>query len=148
MTKKDRIIISYYEERLNIIDEKIIAISKKLKVTKQYVSKVIKKDERYNNEKNRRKQESAIRQRQRNINCINKTRYIKRANNEMLNGFLETQHRQASGELSGKRTISNRALKQWNSSIYEYHSRTREFRIKEEFKNKTSYAMPKKIKWD
>lgn len=143
MTNKDKIIISYYEKRLNTI-----AISKNLKVSEQYVSKIIKTDDRYNAEKSRRKQESAIRQRQRNIDCINKTRQIKKSNNEMLNGFLEAQHRQAAGELSGKRTINNRALKKWNSSIYEFHNRTKEFRIKKEFKNRTSYAIPKKIKWD
>lgn len=143
MTNKEKIIISYYEEKLNII-----AISKNLKVSKQYVSKIIKTDVRYNDEKNRRKQESAIRQRQRNINCIKKNRDIKKAMNERLNGSIEKDHIQAAGELSGRRTINNRVLKKWNSSIYEYYNRTKEFRIKKEFKNKTSYAMPKKIKWD
>lgn len=143
MTNKEKIIISYYEKRLNTI-----AISKNLKVSEQYVSKVIRTDNRYNDEKNRRKQESAIRQKQRNINCIKKNRQIKRSNNEMLDGFMEIQHRQAAGELSGRKTINNRALKKWNSSIYEYHNRTKEFRIKKEFKNRTSYAIPKKIKWD
>lgn len=143
MTNKEKIIISYYEERLNTI-----AISKNLKVSEQYVSKVIRTDNRYNDEKNRRKQESAIKQKQRNINCIKKSRQIKRSNNEMLDGFMEIQHRQAAGELSGRKTINNRALKKWNSSIYEYHNRTKEFRIKREFKNRTSYALPKKIKWD
>lgn len=143
MTNKEKIIISYYEERLNTI-----AISKNLKVSEQYVSKVIRTDNRYNDEKNRRKQESAIRQKQRNINCIKKNRQIKRSNNEMLDGFMEIQHRQAAGELSGRKTINNRALKKWNSSIYEYHNRAKEFRIKREFKNRTSYALPKKIKWD
>lgn len=143
MTNKEKIIISYYEERLNTI-----AISKNLKVSEQYVSKVIRTDNRYNDEKNRRKQESAIRQKQRNINCIKKSRQIKRSNNEMLDGFMEIQHRQAASELSGRKTINNRALKNWNSSIYEYHNRTKEFRIKREFKNRTSYALPKKIKWD
>ena len=143
MTNKEKIIIFYYEKRLNTI-----AISKNLKVSEQYLSKVIRTDNRYNDEKNRRKQESAIRQKQRNINCIKKNRQIKRSNNEMLDGFIEIQHRQTAGELSGRKTINNRALKKWNSSIYEYHNRTKEFRIKKEFKNRTSYAIPKKIKWD
>ena len=58
------------------------------------------------------------------------------------------QHRQATSELSGRRTINNRAFKKWNTSIYEYHNRTKEFRVKEEFKNAMSYSVPKKIKWD
>lgn len=143
MTKKEMIIISYYEEGLNTI-----TISKNLNVSKQYVSKIIRTDSRYSDEKNKRKEESAIRQRQRNINCIKKNRDIKKAMNERLNGSLEKDHRQATGELSGRRTINNRAFKKWNSSIYDYHSRTNEFRLKNEFKEKTSYAVPKKIKWD
>lgn len=143
MTKKEMIIISYYEEGLNTI-----TISKNLNVSKQYVSKIIRTDSRYSDEKNKRKEESAIRQRQRNINCIKKNRDIKKAINERLNGSLEKDHRQAAGELSGRRTINNRAFKKWNSSIYDYHSRTNEFRLKNEFKEKTSYAVPKKIKWD
>lgn len=143
MTKKEMIIISYYEERLNTI-----TISKNLNVSKQYVSKIIKTDYRYSAEKNKRKVESAIRQKERNIKCIIKNRKIKRDEKERLDAFVEMQHIQSSGELSGKRTINNRAFKKWNSSIYEFHNRTKEFRLKEEFKNKTSYAVPKKIKWD
>ena len=51
MTNKEKIIISYYEKRLNTI-----TISKNLRISKQYVSKIIKTDIRYNEEKNRRKQ--------------------------------------------------------------------------------------------
>lgn len=143
MTNKEKIIISYYEKRLDTI-----TISKNLRISKQYVSKIIKTDLRYNEEKNRRKQESAIRQRQRNINCIKRARNIKKSKSKILDGFLEMQHRQATSELSGRRTINNRAFKKWNTSIYEYHNRTKEFRVKEEFKNTMSYAVPKKIKWD
>lgn len=143
MTKKEMIIISYYEEGLNTI-----TISKNLNVSKQYVSKIIRTDSRYSDEKNKRKEESAIRQKQRNIQCIIKNRKTKKSINERLEGFMQSQHFQASGELSAKRTINNRAFKKWNSSIYDYHSRTNEFRLKKEFKEKTSYAVPKKIKWD
>lgn len=47
-----------------------------------------------------------------------------------------------------KRTINNRAFRNWNSSIYEYYNKTKEYRIKKEFEHKTTYAVPKKIKWD
>ena len=84
--------------------------------------------------------------RKKNIECINKRR--KKLKDENLDDSMKLKHIQAAGELSGKHTINNRALKKWNSSIYDYHSKTNEFRLKEEFKNKTSYAMPKKIKWN
>lgn len=143
MTKKEMIIVSYYEERLNTI-----TISKNLNVSKQYVSKIIRTDNRYCDEKKKRKEESAIRQKQRNIQYITKNRQMKKSANERIDAFLEMQHIQASSELSGRKTINNRAFKKWNSSIYEFHNRTKEFRLKEEFKDKTSYAVPKKIKWD
>ena len=62
MTKKEKIINFYYEKRLNTID-----ISKKLKVSKQYVSKIIKTDMRYDSEKLKRKQETKIRHNKKNI---------------------------------------------------------------------------------
>lgn len=141
MTIKEKIIFLYYDERMN---NKTISI--KLKVSTQYITKIIKKDQRYISEKERRKKESSLRKKQQNMECIKRKRQI--ARNERLDGYMELQHIQASSELSGKRTINNRAFKKWNSSIYDYHGRTNEFRLKNEFKNKTSYAVPKKIKWD
>lgn len=143
MTNKEKIILFYYEEKLNII-----AISDKLKISKQYVSKIIKTDIRYENEKIRRKEESKLKQKSRNIENIKKTRNKNRIINDRINAILEVQHRQAAGELSGRKTINNRAFRNWNSSIYEFHSKTKEYRIKENLKNKISYAVPKKIKWD
>ena len=141
MTKKEKIINFYYEKRLNTID-----ISKKLKVSKQYVSKIIKTDMRYDSEKLKRKQETKIRHNKKNIECISRKR--KQNKNEQLDATLEILHKQASFELSSKKIINNRAFKNWNSSIFEYYSKTREFRLLEEFNNKTSYAVPKKIKCD
>lgn len=143
MTKKEKIIILYYEKGLNTI-----SISKNLKVSKQYVSKIIKTDARYIEEKDKRKAESAMRQKQRTVNWNRNNRELQKIQKDSLDGFMELQHIQASGELSGRHSINNRAFKKWNSSIYEYHNRTNEFRVKKEFENKTSYAVPKKIKWD
>lgn len=141
MTVKEKIISLYYDEKLNNKE-----ISTKLKVSTPYITKIIKTDQRYNCEKQRRKKETSIRKKQQNIKCIKRKRQIEK--NERLDGYMELQHIQASSELSGRRTINNRAFKKWNSSIYDYHGRTNEFRLKNEFKNKTSYAVPKKIKWD
>ncbi len=143
MTKKEKIILFYYEQNLNTV-----TISNKLKISQQYVSKVIQTDERYISEKIKRKEESKLKQRDRNINCIKNTRAKNKARNERLDAVVEILHRQASCELSGRKTINNRAFKKWNSSIYEYHSRSKEYRIKEKFKSMVSYAAPKKIKWD
>ena len=71
-----------------------------------------------------------------------------RKNNSINYEILKVQHNQASIELSGRKTINNRAFRNWNSSIYRFHERTKEYRVKEELKDKISYAIPKKIKWD
>ena len=143
MTSKEKIIILYYEKKLNTIQ-----ISDKLSVSKQYVSKIIKTDIRYIDEKQRRKAESSARQKERNIDCINKTRARKCANAEREMAAMKLQQIQDACEMSAKRTINNRAFRKWNSSIYEFYSKTKEFRLKKEYENKVSYAVPKKIKWD
>lgn len=143
MTSKEKIILLYYEEKLNTIE-----ISDKLRVSKQYVSKIIKTDNRYIEEKQRRKAISCQRQKERNIACINKTRANNRNITERDIAVMKLQHIQASCEMSGRKTINNRAFKKWNSSIYEFYSRTKEYRIRKDFENKVSYSVPKKIKWD
>ena len=135
---RDETYIATYEEKLNTIE-----ISKQLNVSKQYVSKVLSKDSRYKTEKDRRKANNAIRQKERNIKYIKEKRFEK----EQLNAMLEIKHNQACYELSGRKTINNRAFRNWNSSIYEYYDKSKEYKLINEFKNKTSYAIPKKINW-
>lgn len=139
MSKKDEIIILYFEEKLNTIE-----ISKKMNVVKSYISKVLKQDLRYDAEKQRRKYENKIKRKNFNKENMRKVRKANAINDEIL----KAQHFQASCELSGRKTINNRAFRNWNSSIYRFHDKTKEYRVKEEVKDKVSYAVPKKIKWD
>jgi len=138
MSKKDEIITLYFEEKMNTIE-----ISKRMNVVKSYISKVLKQDARYNTEKQRRKDENKIKRKNFNKENMRKVR----KNNTIANEILQVQHYQASCELSGRKTINNRAFRDWNSSIYRFHDRTKEYRVKEEMKDKISYAVPKKIKW-
>jgi len=54
------------------------------------------------------------------------------------------QHNQATNELSGGKTINNRALRKWCAGAYNYNNDKNRF----EFDNNIgrSYAMPKNIK--
>jgi len=140
MTRKEKIKKLYYEKRLNII-----VISQKLNISKQYVSRIVRDDIRYEVERTKRKDENAIKQKQRNINCITNKR--KRIKAEQIDAYMEMQHFQATCELSGRRTINNRTFRNWNSSIYQFHNRSKEYRLKQDFKDRVSYAAPKKIKW-
>lgn len=140
MSNKENIIVLFFEEKLSIIE-----IADKLNITKQYVSKIVRKDIRYIEERENRKLKNKEKQKKRVKNYI----YKKRRNEkqERLNAIVEMQHIQASCELSGRNTINKRAYRNWNSSIYIYNNSTKEYQIKEEYKNKISYAIPKKIKW-
>lgn len=140
MSNKENIIVLFFEDKLSIIQ-----IADKLNITKQYVSKIVRKDTRYVKEREERKAENKEKQKKRVKNYI----YNKRRNErqERLNAIIEMQHIQASCELSRKNTINNRAYRDWNSSIYVYNNSTKEYQINEAYKNKTSYAIPKKIKW-
>lgn len=140
MNNKEQIIFLYFESKLNIIE-----ISKKLNVSKQYVSKIVRKDKRHFDETLRRKKENKIKQVERNKQYIKNKR--KKDYENRLNASLELQHLQAISELSGRKTISNRSFRDWNSSIYKFNYKTKEYQIKKEFISKTSYAIPKKIKW-
>ena len=138
MSKKDEIITLYFEHKMAAIE-----ISKQINVAQSYITKVIKQDSRYIIEKQRRKDENKIKQKNFNKENMRKVR----KNNSISNEFLQAQHYQASCELSGRKTINNRAFRNWNSSIYRFHEKTQEYRVKEEVKDKISYAIPKKIKW-
>ena len=140
MQKKEEILYLYYEKKM-----KSISISKEINVSSAYITKVIKKDPRYVKEKEVRKNiNKKIRNKKKVIWNRNKREKVKKAR---LDGILEMQHIQASIELSGRKTINNRAFRNWNSSIYRFHDRTKEYRVKEEMKDKISYAVPKRIKW-
>lgn len=141
MKKKEKVIILFFENKLTTVE-----IANKLKVTKQYVSKIVRKDPRYAKEREYRKSESKQKQKKRVKDYIYKKR--KKERQERLNAIVEMQHIQASCELSGRKTINNRAYRNWNSSIYEYHNKTKDYRVKKDYEDKVSYAVPKKIKWD
>lgn len=141
MTKKTKIIMLYYEKKYSVVE-----IAHKLKISKQYVSRIVKTDERYISEKEARKEISKERRQ------MQKREYAKRkrqkSKNEVIDAVMDILHAQASFELSGRKFINNRAYRNWNSSIYKYHKKTKEYRVKKNMKNKVSYAVPQKIKWD
>ena len=141
MTKKEEILLFYYEKK-----EKPVEIAKLLDVSAAYITKIVKEDSRYAIEKENRKQIALETRKKGKREWIQKKRQVIRE--ARLDGVMQMIHNQDCCELSAKHTINNRAFKKWNTSIYEYYSKTKEFRVKQEMKPKTSYAVPQKIKWD
>lgn len=111
---KEKIISSYYIEHL-----KVKEISENLNVSSAYVTKIIKKDERYNIEKEYRKDISKTKRR------IAKNKFIKnkRDNKRIEDNYqaVQAQHNQASLELSKSKHLSNESYRKWNSSAYNYN---------------------------
>ena len=141
MSNKEKIINLFFNKKLSIVE-----IAGKLNITKQYVSKIVRQDFIYTQERENRKLKNKEKQKKRVKDYIYKKR--KKERQERLNAMVEMQHIQASMELSGRNTINNRAYRNWNSSIYEYHNKTKDYRVKKDYEDKVSYAVPKKIKWD
>lgn len=137
MKKQEIIKELYFDEKHN---QKYIA--EKLNVSSKYVSKVLLNDDRYKEEKEKRKMLSKKKHKQKTIDYIKK----KRASNIDI-GYeqLKQMHLQASQELSGRKTMSNRAFRDWNSSIYKYNDKTKSYHLKKGIV--TGADVPKKINW-
>ena len=136
MDKKQQILKFYYEDDIKIID-----IANSVKVSRAYISKVIKADERYQAKKDRKKEET----RQRKKQYTNYKMKQIREEQTKQDAYLRQQHLQASRELSGGRSmISNRAFRNWNSSVYQYNKKTNAYHLKKGII--TGFDIPKKIK--
>ena len=136
MNKKAKIISLYYEQ-----DWKPTKIAEELNVSKPYITKIIKKDNRYIKEKEKRKQQNAIKNKEETKKYIKK----KKENEKRLNECVRVQHLQATMELSSKHSISNRDFRNWNKSIYNYDQKRKQYILKEEIT--VTNDVPKKINW-
>lgn len=119
-------------------------IAKELNVSNQYVSKILKKEPKYLEVKEQRKQ---INQRK-NIQETKDYNKTKRKNAQFRNSaddlILKNMHNQASMELSQPKRLSNMAYRNWNKSAYSYNEKKKRFEFKEELGR--SFDVPKYVK--
>ena len=135
---KSKILDMYFKEKMKQID-----IATKLGVSKYKVSRVISKDPRSKEEKENRK----IENKKKNIEYTKNYMKQKWANREQdTYAVVNNMHDQAVRELSGaKNHISNRAFRNWNSSIYKYNKGSKSYILK---KGITVGAdVPRRIDW-
>lgn len=133
------ILEKYFKEKKTQIE-----IAKELNVSKYKVSRVVSKDVRYPVEKENRKKEN----KKKNIEYTKKYMASKRKKKESDVSYelLKQAHNQASRELSGgKKSISNRAFRDWNTSIYRYNEKDKSYVLKKGIV--VGIDVPKKIKW-
>ena len=111
---KENIISNYYIKHL-----KVKEISEELNVSTAYITKIIKQDIRYAEEKQYRKDISENKRR------LAKNKFIKnkRDNKRIEDNYpaIQAQHDQASRELSKSKHLSNENFRKWNNSAYTYN---------------------------
>jgi len=137
---KNKILELYYESHL-----KRGNISKKLKISTSYITRIVKSDSRYETEKQIRKETTKAEKAKRTKEYIKEKREIVR--NEQSGDFLQLQHNRAVSELSENRSsISNRVLRKWCAGAYNYNNRKKGFEFDKTIGQ--SYAMPTFIKME
>lgn len=135
---EEQIIYLYFTEKMLQKD-----ISEKLNISRSTICRAIKKDERYIEEKNNRKRLNKIKHNKDIQRRVESKRKQTSASDIQI---LNRMHEQASLELSGgKKPMSNRAFRDWNTSAYKYNKKNKSYELR---KGITAGAdVPKSIKW-
>ena len=138
MNIKDQVLNLYFIEH-----KKQKEIAEELNISKYTVSRIVTKDDRYINEKEERKKQNAINNKNKTIEYI----YSKR-NQKKVDEYdsVRKMHIQASLELSeGNKPMNNRTYRDWNSSIYKYNEKSESYVLKKGIN--VGADVPKRIKW-
>jgi len=134
---KNEILSLYFSEHL-----KVKEIAEKFNVSSAYITKLIKKDTRYMQEKEFRQNIQKQKRRLSQNEFIKKKREKQKIEDNYL--LIQEQHNQAVRELSKSSHLTNENYRKWNISAYKYNpSKTRY-----EFDSALgrSYDIPKYIK--
>ena len=136
-TLKDEILNLFYINHL-----KVKEIAESTNVTSAYITKVIKTDSRYEEEKNFRKEKSKEKRKIDQNTFIKQKRENKRIEDNY--GFVQAQHKQATRELSKSKKLTDENYRKWNKSAYKYNPSKHRYEFIEELGR--SYDVPKYIK--
>lgn len=135
--QKQRIIKLFYLEHL-----KVKEIAEEINVTSSYITKIIKQDIRYMQEKNFRKELSKSKRRFKQNTLAKKKRENKRIEDNY--STVQAQHEQAVKELSKNKHLSDESYRKWNISAYHYNPLKMRYEFDENLGR--SYDVPKYIK--
>ena len=124
--------------------KKQVDIANILGISKYKVSRIVTKDEKYINEKNKRK----LINKQKRSNDITRRTKEKRLKIQFESKvdelFLKNMHNQASMEMSKNKKLSDYAYRTWNTSAYSYNKEKRRFEFRAELGR--SYDVKKYLK--
>jgi len=134
---REKIISYYYIEHLKVKD-----IAQELNVTSAYITKIIKQDIRYAQEKQYRKKCSKFKRKVEQNKFIKNKREKQRLEDNYY--AMKAEHEKASKELSKSSYLTNENYRKWNSSAYKYNPSKKRYEFNEELGR--SYDIPKYIK--
>ena len=134
---KENIIYLFYIEHL-----KVKEIADKENTSSAYITKIIKQDARYMQEKEYRKSISKDKRKIAQNNFIKNKREKQRIEDNY--SFVQSQHEQAARELSKSKHLSNESYRKWNYSAYKYNSSKKRYEFDERLGR--SIDVPKYIK--
>jgi len=134
---KENILNLFYIEHL-----KVKEISAIVNTSSAYITKIIKQDTRYMQEKEYRKSISNAKRKVAQNNFIKNKREKQKIDNNY--SILQVQHEQDTRELSETKHLTNENYRKWNYSAYKYNPSKKRY----EFDDKLgrSYDVPKYIK--
>ena len=132
--KNQKIIMLFYEEHKRPTD-----IAKELKVSKPYITKVIKKDERYIKEKEYRSNLSKENHKVCKRNYINKRRQTEKLEYQPM----IIQINKDNEYLSTKKEISDLAFVKWNRDMFRYDKNSSNLILRKGFK--FAFDVPKRV---
>lgn len=134
MGKNEGIIRLFYEEHKRPTD-----IAEELEVSKSYITKVIKKDERYDEEKEYRKNKSKENHKACKRNYINKKRQAEKQEYQAM----IIQINKDNEYLSTKTQISDLDFAKWNRGMFQYDKNSSDLVLKRGFK--FAFDVPKRV---
>lgn len=124
--KKNVIIELFFEQHL-----KVNEIAEKVNTSSAYITKIIKTDSRYMEEKQSRKDTSSVRRKIAQNSFMKNKREQKRIDDQYSS--VQAQHNQAVMELSKRGHMNNQTFRKWNSSVYNYNPSKHRYEFNEKF---------------
>ena len=119
-------------------------IAKELNISKSKVSRIVSMDKRYILEKERRKKENQVKNKEFTKDYMKRKRKNKSIDLDYI--ILRKLHDQASRELSGgRKPINDRAYRDWNTSAYKYNDKNKSYELIKEIN--AGADVPKRIDW-
>ena len=125
-SKKDMIIELFFEQHL-----KVNEIAQNIGTSSAYITKIIKQDQRYLEEKQSRQEVSKLNRKIAQNNFMKNKREQKRIDDQY--SIVQAQHNQDAMELSKRGHMNNQTFRKWNSSVYNYNPSKHRYEFDEQF---------------